>query len=194
MAEIAKKHDLQHNLDQWAVEQALDAIRELLREDKKGTIFLPLSSHDIDYKIEPEWIRSKLRTRQMAGNHLVLEYKLNDLTSDIKASKEYFTQLKDMGIKVCITDFPAKKAAFKLLHYLNVDYIKVSPKLLETENSVINTFIHQAHRLRTKVIVADISDPRYVNLHWTSNADYIQGDFISTASETMSFNFSEAAL
>lgn len=194
MAEIVRQHDLQQSLDQWAIDQALDAIRELIREDKKGTIFMPLSSHDIINKIDPEWIRSKLRARQMAGTQLVLEYSLNDLTSDIKGSKAYFTQLESMGIKICITDFPAKKAAFKLLRFLNVDFIKVSPKLLETENSVINTFIHQAHRLQTKVIVADISDPRYVNLHWTSNADYIQGDFISPASESMSFNFSEAAL
>ena len=194
MLGIAEKYDLQHNLDQWAVTQALESIKELSRQNKQGTIFLPQSSYDITHNVDPEWIKDKLRSKHMVGTSLVLEFDLNTLASNIKDSKAYFSQLSDMGIKTCLTHFPAKKAAFKLLHFLRADFVKVSDKLLETENSVINTFIHQTHKLRAQVIVANISDPRYINLHWTSKADYIQGDFISPASETMNFNFSQAAL
>ena len=95
----------------------------------------------------------------MTGTSLVLEYNLNKLAAHIKKAKDYFSILEEMGISICLSEFPAKKAAFKLLQYLKVDYIKTSGKLLETESDVINTYVNQAHRLKSKVIVANISDP-----------------------------------
>lgn len=194
MSEIATRFEIQKHLDHWAVKQALNAIRTLELDAKHGSIFLPLSVYDILQDNEPDWIRTLLRTRKMIGNNLVLEYHLNSLTANLKGCKAYFKELQNMGIKICLAGFPAKKAAFKLLRFLKADYIKVSNKLLETDDELINTFVNQAHKLKAQVIVSHISDPRYVNLHWTSKADLIQGDFISSPSETMNFNFSQAAL
>lgn len=192
--DIVGKLENQQLLDRYAFDLAIDAIIEIQHEEKKSMLFLPQSVHDIANGLNTDWIRDKLREKHLIGTNLALEYNLNAIAPHIKAAHQYFASLKAMGIKVCLSEFPAKKAAFKLLQYLQSDYIKTSKKLLETDSGVINTYVNQAHKLKTRVIVANISDPRYVNLHWTSLADYIHGDFISAASESMNFNFSQAAM
>jgi len=194
MMKASKGLDIENRMNQQAVQAALNSIKELENDDKQGLIFLPQSIIDIKSESDASWIKDALRSRHMTGHSLVLEYRLNELAPHIKLAKQYFSILKDMGIKICLSEFPAKKAAFKLLQYLKVDYIKTARKLLETDSDVINTYVNQAHRLKSKVIVANISDPRYVNLHWTTLADFLQGDFISPASDDMNFNFSQAAM
>jgi DNA-binding response OmpR family regulator/EAL domain-containing protein (putative c-di-GMP-specific phosphodiesterase class I) len=194
MAKATQGKDIQTRINQQALQFSLNSITELTHQDKQGIIFLPQTIFDIKNNSDANWIRDALRAHRMVGTNLVMEYNLNELAPYIKNTKEYFSILKDMGIKICLSEFPAKKAAFKLLQYLRADYIKTGKKLLETESDVINTYVNQAHRLKTKVIVANLSDPRYVNLHWTTLADYLQGDFISPASDSMNFNFSQAAL
>lgn len=194
MMRASKGLDLENRMNYQAVQAALNSINELEKEDKQGLIFLPQSISDIESESDAGWIKDALRKRHMTGTSLVLEYKLKELAPHIKIAKQYFSILKDMGISICLSEFPAKKAAFKLLQYLKVDYIKTAKKLLETDSGVINTYVNQAHRFKTKVIVANVSDPRYVNLHWTTLADFLQGDFISPASDDMNFNFSQAAM
>ena len=186
--------DLQNKINRQAVQAALNSISELENDDKQGMIFLPQSISDIENESDAAWIRDALRSRRMTGRSLVLEYNLKELAPQIKKAKQYFSFLKEMGVSICLSEFPAKKAAFKLLRYLKVDYIKTARKILESESDVINTYVNQAHRLKSKVIVANVSDPRYVNLHWTTMADFLQGDFISPASDDMNFNFSQAAM
>lgn len=194
MVTATQGKDIQSKINQAAMQSALNSINALDDEDKEGLIFLPQSISDIESGSDAEWIKDALRSRRMTGTSLVLEYNLNKLAPHIKNAKEYFSILKDMGISICLSEFPAKKAAFKLLQYLKVEYIKTTGKLLETESDVINTYVNQAHRLKSKVIVANVSDPRYVNLHWTTIADFLQGDFISPASDSMNFNFSQSAM
>ena len=189
-----KGTDLHSQLNQRAVQSALDSIKELKNDGKQGLIFLPQTINDIESGSDADWIRNALRSHHMTGNSLILEYNLGELAPHIKKAKQYFAILKEMGVSICLSEFPAKKAAFKLLQYLKVDYIKTARKLLETDSDVINTYVTQAHRLNSKVIVANVSDPRYVNLHWTTVADFLQGDFISPASDDMNFNFSQAAM
>jgi PleD family two-component response regulator/EAL domain-containing protein (putative c-di-GMP-specific phosphodiesterase class I) len=194
MVTATQGSDLHSQLNQRAVQSALDSINELKNEGKQGLIFLPQTINDLENESDADWIRDALRSHRTTGTSLILEYNLSELAPHIKKAKQYFSILKEMGISICLSEFPAKKAAFKLLQYLKVDYIKTARKLLETESDVINTYVNQAHRLKCKVIVANISDPRYVNLHWTTLADFLQGDFISPASDDMNFNFSQAAL
>lgn len=194
LIEAAMGHDIENKLNFQAVQTALNSIKELANNDQQGLIFLPQSISDIKSESGADWIKEALRQQHMTGASLVLEYKLKELAPHIKIAKQYFSLLKDAGISICLSEFPAKKAAFKLLQYLKVDYIKTTKKLLETDSDVINTYVNQAHRFKSKVIVANVSDPRYVNLHWTTLADFLQGDFISPASDDMNFNFSQAAM
>lgn len=189
-----KDNPMQKDLDRLSLHKGLEAINNLRQDDRHGMIFVAQSGQDIIEGNSPDWIRDALRSRQMVGSDLVLEFNLNVLASSIKNARDYFKSLREMGIKICLTEFPAKKAAFKVLQYLKTDFVKTARKLLETESSVINTYISQTHKLKSRVVVNNISDPRRVNLHWTSLADYIQGDFVSPPSDSMNFNFSQSSM
>ncbi|MEJ2214286.1 MAG: response regulator [Gammaproteobacteria bacterium] len=182
------------NMDHQITKQAIEAIVKLKSEDKAGYIFFPQSFYAIQHNLTTDWLKEKLKTSQIPGTGLVVELRFSTLVSVVKEAKVYIKNLKSLGCKVCISEFPAKKAAFKILQYVKADFIKVSSRLLETDTSVINTFVNQAHKFKSHVIVPNISDPQKINLHWTTVADYLQGEFISPEGENMNFNFSQAAM
>ena len=186
--------ELINKMDHLIAKKAVDALVKLKSEDKSGYVFFPQSIHAIQNSQSADWLRDRLKAKHILGSGLVIEFRFSSLVSKVKEAQIFIKKAKALGCKVCISEFPAKKAAFKILQFLKADFIKVSSRLLETDSSVINTFVNQAHRLNCHVIVPNISDPRKINLDWTTIADYLQGEFISPEGEKMNFNFSQAKL
>lgn len=181
-------------MDQQIAKRSIEAMVKLKSEDKSGYVFFPQSYRTIQNDSSASFISDTLKSNQIPGTGIVIELRFSSLVPIVKEAHAFIKHAKALGCKVCISEFPAKKAAFKILRFLKADFIKVSSRLLETESSVINTFVNQAHKLRCHVIVPNISDPQKINLHWTTIADYLQGEFISPEGEEMNFNFSQAAL
>ena len=44
------------------------------------------------------------------------------------------------------------------------------------------------------VIVSNIDDPRSIDLHWSSGADFLQGNFIQRPLENMDYDFSQVVI
>ncbi len=181
-------------MDQQIARKSVAAMIKLKSEDKSGYVFFPQSYRTIKDDTSAGIIRDTLKSSQIPGTGIVIELRFSSMVSIVKEAHAYIKKVKALGCKVCISEFPAKKAAFKILNYLKADFVKVSSRLLETESSVINTYVNQAHKIGCHVIVANISDPQKINLHWTTVADYLQGEFISPEGEEMNFNFSQSAL
>ena len=194
MLKCIDDEELTNKMDHLIAKKAVDALVKLKSEDKSGYVFFPQSFHAIQNSQSADWLRDRLKAKHILGSGLVIEFRFSSLVSIVKEARVFIKKAKALGCKVCISEFPAKKAAFKILQFLKADFIKVSSRLLETDSSVINTFVNQAHRLNCHVIVPNISDPRKINLHWTTIADYLQGEFISPEGEEMNFNFSQAKL
>ena len=54
--------------------------------------------------------------------------------------------------------------------------------------------IRQAHEASAKVIVSNVDDPRSIDLHWSSGADFLQGNFIQRPLENMDYDFSQVVI
>ena len=81
-----------------------------------------------------------------------------------------------------------------MLRYLQAKYINITPRLLKAERHVISSVIRQAHEASAKVIVSNVDDPRSIDLHWSSGADFLQGNFIQRPLENMEYDFSQVVI
>jgi EAL domain-containing protein (putative c-di-GMP-specific phosphodiesterase class I) len=99
-----------------------------------------------------------------------------------------------MDVEVSLSRFPEKDAAFKVLRFLQARYIGIAPRLLKADREVISSVIHQAHEASAKVIVSNVDDPRSIDLHWSSGADFLQGNFIQRPLEDMDYDFSQVVI
>lgn len=191
----AEKAGLALDIDRWALKQALDILKR--RNDSNGRktrVFVPQSANAVTYPEYADWLSNELRERRMVGTGLVLEFRLSSLSHDLKAAKSNIRRLRDMDIQVSLSHFAEKPAAFKVLRYVRGRYIRIAPRLLTADRDTINMIIGEAHKAGARVIVSGIDDPRAIDLHWSSGADLLQGDFIQRPLESMDYDFTQVVI
>ena len=194
LTEPAMRAGLQRELDRWVLGRALDILIERRSSGRQTQIFVRQSQLTAADPEHPEWLRTQLKERQALGTGLVLDYSLTDLSKDIQSTQRNRRKLKELGVQLAISRFVAKPAAYKVLRYLNADYVRVARKLLKADRSTISELISEAHRLGARVIVSHVDDPRAIDLHWSSGADYLQGNFIQRPLEDMDYDFSQVVI
>ena len=185
----AEAAGLSAQIDRWQVDYALSLLKKRSDDGQHPTLFV---NQSISTAIDPEypaWLADRLRAQQIVGTGLVLCYRIADLSHDLKIAMHNHKALKQLDVEICITRFPEKPAAFKVLNFLRSKYIQVAPRLLKADAATISTVVEQVHAAGAKVIVSNIDDPRSVDLHWSSGADLLQGNFIQRPLEHMDYDF-----
>jgi len=194
LTEPARRTGMQRDLDRWVLSRALDILNERRNSGRKTQIFVRQSLATASDPEHPEWLAEQLQQRQTEGTGLVLDYALADLSQDVEAAQRNRVALEELGVQLTISSFVAKPAAYKVLRFLNADYVRVARKLLKADRETISSLIAEAHRLNARVIVSFVDDPRAIDLHWSSGADYLQGNFIQRPLEDMDYDFSQVVM
>jgi PleD family two-component response regulator/EAL domain-containing protein (putative c-di-GMP-specific phosphodiesterase class I) len=194
LSEHAERAELQQELDRWVLGRALDILIERRNSGRQTQIFVRQSAATAADPAHPQWLAEELQRRGAMGTGLVLDYRLSDLSQDIQACQKNRKDLQELGVQLAISRFVAKPAAYKVLRYLDADYVRVARKLLKADRNTISDVIRQAHKLDARVIVSNVDDPRDIDLHWSSGADYLQGNFIQRPLEDMDYDFSQVVI
>jgi len=194
LLEIAEDAGVSEELDQWILERAVDILKQRRDSGRRTRIFVHQSVHSALDRNMPAWLAGRLRTKQMVGTGLVIDCGLPDLSKDLMTAQHNIRALREMDVEVSLSRFPEKDAAFKVLRFLQARYIGIAPRLLKADREVISSVIHQAHEASAKVIVSNVDDPRSIDLHWSSGADFLQGNFIQRPLEDMDYDFSQVVI
>ena len=192
--EPAAKANLAGEIDRWLLERAMGILKQRRESGRHTRIFVRQSASSLLDPNHPAWLLGRLRARHMVGTGLVLDFRLSDLSSDIKAAQKTIAALRDFDVEVSLSRFPEKSAAFKVLRFVGAHYISVAPRLLKAERDIISDVIRQSHKANAKVIVGHIDDPRAIDLHWSSGADFLQGNFIQRPLDNMDYDFSQVVI
>ncbi len=194
LLDAAEAAGVGEELDQWILERAIDILKQRRESGRRTQIFVHQSSRSALDTNLPAWLLGRLRARQVVGTGLVLDFRLPDLSHDLKIAQGLIGSLGEMDVGVCLSRFPEKEAAFKVLRFLKARYINIAPRLLKADRKVISSVIRMAHEASAKVIVSNVDDPRSIDLHWSSGADYLQGNFIQRPLEDMDYDFSQVVI
>jgi diguanylate cyclase (GGDEF)-like protein len=181
-------------LDQWILDRAIDILKQRRESGRRTLIFVHQSTHSALNPDLPAWLAGRLRSKQVVGTGLVVDFRLPDLSHDLKLAQANIAALRDMDVEVSLSRFPEKEAAFKVLRYLQTQYINIAPRLLKADRETISRVIREAHQADARVIVSNVDDPRSIDLHWSSGADYLQGNFIQRPLENMDYDFSQVVI
>ncbi|MDJ0738105.1 MAG: EAL domain-containing protein [Gammaproteobacteria bacterium] len=194
LLEAAEKTDSCEELDHWILERAINILKQRRDGGRRTRVFVHQSSRSALNADMPAWLLGRLRAKQMVGTGLVVDFRLPDLSLDLKTAQQNIRALREMDVEVSLSRFPEKEAAFKVLNYLRANYINITPRLLKADRHVISSVIRQAHDASAKVIVSNVDDPRSIDLHWSSGADFLQGNFIQRPLENMDYDFTQVVI
>ncbi len=170
---IANEEGFAAEVSQWLIEHALLTLEEKRTEGKQIKLIVELASSTIFQGTLTGWLKDQLRARQMVGFGLIFEYRIADLSTNLKLSKQHFAELRDMGIQISLSRFGASAAAIKVLHYLHAEYVHIAGPILEDNSKAIEGIIEQIRQNGTKIILPARQKPESISPHWREAADLI---------------------
>lgn len=188
---LAETGGIGMELNYWTLQQAIQALKSSLQKGQNNHIFIHQSASALNDPDYASWIRKELGRQHLSGSGLVLEFNLADAAHDIKITKPLFSELTSMGIEISLSRCPEKPAAFKVVRYLDVHYLRIAKQLLRASPEVIGEIVSQAHKIYTKVIVSGIDTVDAVDLHWSAGADLAQGLLMHPPMKSMDYDFQQ---
>jgi diguanylate cyclase (GGDEF)-like protein len=190
----ASRAVLLDRLDRLTIEKGLAVLADRRRQGHETVLFVAQSGLTATDPTLATWLSGRLRSRQIVGTGLVLEFRLPEISDHILNIRNIFGQLREMGVTIGLSRFPAKPVALKVLKFLKADYVRLLDTLAPADPSVISEIVREVHALDAKVIVGGVDDPRTLDKHWSAGADLLLGSFIQRPSESMDFRFEQAVM
>jgi EAL domain-containing protein (putative c-di-GMP-specific phosphodiesterase class I) len=196
---VAERAGLTADIDRWVLSHCLLVLAERARQRKPVRLFV---SQTIETACDVQrvgWLRQLLETRRLAGEQLVIEFRLNEAIAHLRELTTFIDALKDLGVTLSLAAFESNQTALQVLDHLPVSFVKLAPRyigggLRDTNlREELRQLVAHVHGLGRKLIAPRIEDAQSASLLWTAGVDYIQGDFVQQAGQDMTFDFHATA-
>jgi len=192
---VAERAGLTAEIDRWVLSHCLLVLAERARLRRPVRLFVSQTMETARDAQRIGWLKQLLETRRLAGEQLVLEFRLNDAIANLRELTTFIAALQGLGVTLALSAFESNQTSLQLLQHLPVTFIKLAPRYIGEglRNPALREELRQlvalAHEQDRKIIAPRIEDAQSASLLWTAGVDYIQGDFVQQAGQDMSFDF-----
>jgi len=192
---VARSSGLMPDIDRWVVGHALD---ETLRRraEHPGLQFLICQS--LATAAAPgwvNWLRDEIASRDLIRQRPALVFEIDEVAARPGDARTCFASLHRLGIDTCLNGLTDSPQALSLLAGLGVTRVRLHEDVLTAiDGASLLTLVEAAHREGAAVIATGIEHPQAIAKAWGCRVDYIQGNFIQPASDTLDFDFAATDL
>lgn len=187
----AERHGMGGDLDRWTLRRILTQLAQY--PDTLGDLSflcIPLSAVS---PVDPRFIDTLLgllgQPGSFAANKLCFVIDQAFVMQHPQTAASFSTTLRTMGCLLAIDGFgPGSSGEMGVLRRLSADLLRIDAgafPALNTdpvEQSLADSVVKLAHALGSRLVVANIEDPRLVERWKRLGADYLQGNAIARAS------------
>ncbi|MEM7465445.1 MAG: EAL domain-containing protein [Pseudomonadota bacterium] len=131
----AERLQLVSALDKWIFDNALDLLERDSRFRVDASISVNLATATLTDKTSRKELLGKLAKKPSLAKRLCIEISETSLLYRDESIPEFLQQLRGYGTKITIDDFGTSLAGLDLLDYIDVDFVKFDPLLIEAINS-----------------------------------------------------------
>lgn len=175
---VAAQHDLGTELSQWLIDQALSMLNQEHADGKQTVLFVPQATTPIFRQQLIDWLRDRLRARQMVGSGLVLEYRIAELSKELRIARRHFEQLHEMDIRVSLSRFGGSSAALKVLDYLGADFVRLAGPVLNSDSRQIEPLQQAIHEAGARSILPTARKQVDIAAPWLEVADLLPASLL----------------
>jgi diguanylate cyclase (GGDEF)-like protein len=192
---VAERAGLTAEIDRWVLSHCLLVLAERARQRRPVRLFVSQTMETARDAQRVGWLKQLLETRRLAGEQLVLEFRINEALANLRELGTFITALQGLGVSLALSAFESNQTSLQVLQHLPVKFIKLAPRYIGEglRNPLVREELRQlvalAHEQDRRIIAPRIEDAQSASLLWTAGVDYIQGDFVQQAGQDMSFDF-----
>ncbi len=181
-------------IDRWLL---INAMRRLTEQHKSGSLtrlFIPLSSASLEDRNILPWLRAALKASGLPAHSIILQLRETDVIRRLKQAKYLTHGLHHLHCQVALEQFGCAPNPFNTLKYLALDYVKLDDSFSAKLESIVaqqalKDLLITLHRHGKQSIMSGIKSASVLPTLWQAQVNYIQGDYLQSPSQTMSYNF-----
>lgn len=182
---IAQRHHLLPQIDISVLESVLKNLEDghpHLQDSARLT--MSLSGQTVSDGHSLDQIADLLRKYHKVTERLCFEFDEKSLVSEPGRSEQLLDLLRRYGCRITIDDFGFSLGAFRYLHSLKLDYIRIDARHIHdpTSHSLDYTLVEAinllSHRIGAQTIVKNVSSGEILEALQGIGVDYVQGHLI----------------
>ncbi|NOX43748.1 MAG: EAL domain-containing protein [Gammaproteobacteria bacterium] len=191
---VAKKTGLLTMIDRWIIKHA---VKEILPSIEKTDtqLFIKISSESIEEKSFLVWLNKLIKACHFPANRLVFALDETSIVNSMAKAKAFISNLKKLGCMTAINNAGHGKELFGFLNLVETEYIKIDPlftsSLATSEQSqrIVDSIFSSAKQHGILSIAERVDDASTMAILWQSEIDFVQGDYLQSPNETLSYDF-----
>ncbi|WP_440221652.1 EAL domain-containing protein [Dokdonella sp. MW10] len=195
LASVASDRESLARMDRWLLEHTLEVREQQLKRGRQLRLLVPQS---VDSVLAPDlawWLARELKERHLSGTGLTLVLPCSPLIDTGERGRARIAELRELGVRVCLSDFGRDWAAVHALKQLEVDVVRLDPALvleLGSVRSVADTvmaLVRKAHSAGAAVIAPETDNANRAHLLLRLGIDYAVGPAFSQPLAQPEFDF-----
>lgn len=184
------------SIDRWVLEESIKLLKETSERDDIHTLFVNISGHAITDKNLVTWLSSTLKKYNVSANNLVLQISESHIESSPHQAKIFTEKLHKLGCQICIKHFGSSMNALSTLTTVHSDFIKMDGSYIldlgkdSLHDEQLSEQLRQLSKMGRTTIAPLVDSPKVMTMLWKAGFDLVQGHYLQSPSETMSYDFS----
>ncbi len=196
---LAERAGLVHEIDRRVMSRAIAILGEQPVGGRRARLFVPQSARSLGQEGYAHWLLDSLKKLDIAGELLVVDVRLSEAQLHSMIVREFCQQMMAAGVRLCLSQFQSNPEADALLSQLPLSYVRLSSHYAhkidqQAVQDEMKLLIERAHQLGLQVIGQHVEDPQTAATLWLSGIDFIQGDLVQRANQSMDFDFQHSLL
>lgn len=185
--------------DRWVLSRALDVAATRLAMARPVTLFVNQSVETLCQADYADWLVERLQSPAQIGESLIVEIDADEIGLHLEAVHALCSRLVMQGARFCLSRYRGSEDQDGMLHVLPVDLVKVAPDMVTAlggneHRTAFGALVERMHERAVGVIAPRVEDTRTAAVLWMSGIDYIQGNLVQLAGNSLDFDFNAAVL
>lgn len=194
---IAEEHGMMARIDRWVIQRAIAAIAQRHRSGRNTRLFVKVTVESLQDPKLAAWIAANLKQANVPPENLVISLPESKAFTNLKAVQELHASLSRLGCGMCLEQFGLGLNSFQLLSHVPADYLGIDHSLIEDlarnpeSQAKVREITDRAAELGRKTIAEGAQDAGSMTVLFTSNVQYVYGNFLAPPERDMSFDFNQ---
>lgn len=190
---LAREAGLLGTLDRWMLSTSIQMLERRYR-DQHIRLFLSQSEALLWDADRRKRLLGQLESADSVAGRLVLDFRLSDAMAHLNGSEALIGALRQVGVETCLSMVDDRSHWELLTGRLRPDYVRMSPDFVRrlAASSSLESDIEQvsapAQKHGIKIILPMIEDADAAATLWRKGVDFLQGNLIQAAEETIQLN------
>lgn len=181
---VAERMGLIHDIDNWVIRQAAQALHYLPEEKSHISLNINLSSHAFHDPGLLHLIKESLEEAQIDASRITFEITETAAIANYDQTREMIIKLREMGCSFALDDFGVGFNSFSYLKQFPVDYIKIDGSFITNllndpiDQTLVKSMVEISKTLGKKTVAEFVESEEVLEMIRAYGIDHAQGYYI----------------